>query len=281
MSSIIIHDWKEVKNEGNDFTFMPPEYHPVYWEVPRWWYMADEQVYTSCARVDFTRGYKIFIDGTTPLMHLKITWDGRNMKLTDEVDIRRILVCKDPNAVALGETTEYMDIRYNKYYPRFEIAFDGLNGDIDVPIDSPIVFTKNPSWKSGNTYEEGETVVALTGVWIGGDPPVVSRARFQTKAPGDTTWTDQPWFENVDENEEYSFVIQPGTEFIRFEQQVEETEKARSTSEFTPIKGIGGAVPPPACTPLYLLPDLGSPGISQRVCVDGEQLKLEEQPELV
>ena len=122
----------------------------------------------------------------------------------------------------------------NKYYPRFEIAFDGLNGDIDVPIDSPIVFTKNPSRKPGNIYEEGETVVALTGGGFCGDPPVVSRARFQTKAPGDTTWTDQPGPRML-MNEEYSFVVQPGTEFIRFE-QVEETEKGRTTSEFNKFK---------------------------------------------
>ena len=57
--------------------------------------MADEQVYTSCARVDFTVATR-FIDGNHTSDDLKITWDGRNMKLEDEVDIRRILVCKGP-----------------------------------------------------------------------------------------------------------------------------------------------------------------------------------------
>lgn len=276
MSEIVIHNWKEVSNEGNDFYFIRPVYHVTWWAVRRWWYKGDNSPYESCSRVDFTGGYQIYIDGTTPRMHLKIEWDGKDMKFTDERDIKRVLICQDLGAVTRGETTLYMDIEYVKSYPKFEIKFDGLDGSIDVPIDDPVVFTKDPEWDPANDYDPDNTIVAYTGVFIGGTPTIVSRARFQTKAQDDIEWTDIAWIEDVGENQPQSFVIPSDVTEVRFQHQVTETDLNRITNKWTSIQSINQPPPIIVCTPLNLLPDLGDSATGQRVCYEGETLIVED-----
>lgn len=275
MSSITIENWKEVENEGNDFDYVPPEYHPTYWEVPKWWYKGKRTVYTSCARVDFTGGYSIYIDGTTPRMRLTIEWDGNDMRFTNEIDIRRVLICRDIELVNRGETTEYIDIYYDKKYPKFEIVFDGLDGDIDVPIDDPVIFTEHPEWADDNEYTPGSTISAYAGVFVGGTPPLVSRARFETKADITADWVSTSW-NTVGDKALQSFVIPEGVEFVRFHHQVQETDSGIDTDKFTSIEGV--LVPDPiiVCTPLHLLPGLGDPATGQRVCYNGDTLIIED-----
>ena len=90
MSSISIHNWKQTDIDGTAFEFIEPEYHPTYWEVPRWWYKGDSTVYTSCVRVDLNDATSIYIDGTTPLMQLTIDYDGDGLRGSDWRDIRRV-----------------------------------------------------------------------------------------------------------------------------------------------------------------------------------------------
>ena len=276
MSSITIHNWQPVSNEGNDFDYVPPAYHPTYWEVPKWWYKGDRTVYTSCARVDFTGGYQIYIDGTTPRMQLTMEWDGSKMLFKNEIDIRRVLICKNLGEVNRDETTEYIDVYYNKKYPKFEIVFDGLDGNIDVPIDDPVIFTEDPKWKDDNVYTPGTVIYAYTGTFVGGTPPLVSRARFQTKTDIDADWNNEAWTNDVGDNELQSFTIPDGVEFVRFHHQVRETDKGINTNKFTSTEGV--LVPDPiiVCTPLHLLPDLGDAATGQRVCYEGDTLILED-----
>ena len=35
MSSITVHNWKEVSNDGPAFALVDPEYNPTYWDVPK------------------------------------------------------------------------------------------------------------------------------------------------------------------------------------------------------------------------------------------------------
>ena len=113
MSLITVHNWKQTDIDGSAFEFIVPEYHPTYWEVPKWWYKGDRTVYTSCARVDVNDVTSVYIDGTTPLMQITIDWDEDNtIEFKDVRDIRRILICAKDNIGAINrdESDEYIDI---------------------------------------------------------------------------------------------------------------------------------------------------------------------------
>ena len=173
MSSISIHNWKQTDIEGPAFQFMAPEYHPTYWEVPKWWYRGDRTVYTSCVRVDVNDTTSIYIDGTTPLMQITIDWDDANAVAFDNVrDIRRILVCAkdDIGAVNRGESDEYTDIEMlqgNFYKVRYDNYF---GPDVIEPLQGNI----KPVWVNGNDYGPfyQDPLPFITGSFVGGIEPV-------------------------------------------------------------------------------------------------------------
>ena len=277
MSEITITKWKEVKNEGRDFYFINPAFTENYWKVCRWWYKGKQSPYVNCSRVDF-KGYQIYINGTTPLMNLRIQWDGKDMRLFDPVDIQRILICRDLVAVNRRETTDYMDIWYNKSYPKFEVIFDDL--EIDIPIDDSAVITVNPKWDELNTYSVNSTITAYTGDYVGGVPPIETRSRFQRKTQGQSAWIDEPWELNKLPESPCYFTIPAFTSHVRFQYQVIETEENRIIDAFTPDQGVGAPPLPDTCTPLDLLPDLGAAVQGQRVCYDGDVIIVEDLPAL-
>jgi len=125
MARITIHNWKEVETEGG-FEYIEPEYGPFYWEVPKWWYRGNRTVYTSCTRVDYLNEYQIYIDGTTPNMHIDIYGDGQKLYFDHFVDVDRVLICRDLLPVNRRETTEYIDVDFS---PRdgYIVRWDGLD----------------------------------------------------------------------------------------------------------------------------------------------------------
>ena len=180
MSKISIHNWKQTDIEGSAFQFMAPEYHPTYWEVPKWWYRGDRTVYTSCARVDVNDTTSIYIDGTTPLMQITIDWDDDNAVSFDNVrDIRRILVCAKDNygAVIRGDSDEYTDIEMlqgNFYKVRYDNYF---GPDVIEPLQEDI----KPVWVNGNNYGPfyQDPIPFITGTFVGGIEPVTYEVRHK------------------------------------------------------------------------------------------------------
>ena len=93
MATIKIHNWKVTdEDDTGALVFVPPEYHPTYWEIPwKWWYKGDRCNYTSCVRVDIDDATSLYIDGTSPLMQIQIDWDGSAINFSNWRDIRRIM----------------------------------------------------------------------------------------------------------------------------------------------------------------------------------------------
>ena len=277
MSEITIRKFKLVSETGNDFNFIKSVYHRFYWEVCRWWYKGSQSPYVSCSRVDFTGGYKIYINGTTPRMNLRMVWDGNGLTFHEPIDIRRILICKDLELVNSRQTTEYIDIRYDKKYPKFVLVYNGIS---DIPIDDAPVITTLPRWNDMNDYEPLQTVIAYTGDYTGGIPPITTRARFQYKVGASTDWTHGDWENDKPVDTPMSLELLPDYTVVRFQYQVRETDLGRSTSAFTTEQEVGGEALIETCTPLNQLPDLGSSETGQRVCYNGDVVKVEELPAL-
>lgn len=126
MSAITVQNWKVVEDNSPYFQFVLPEYHVTYWEIPKWWWQGELTVYTSCARVDYFKEYEIYIDGTTPNMHIIIYADGNNIYFDEVVDVDRVLICRDVLPVNRRETDEYIDIDFT---PRdgYIVRWDGLD----------------------------------------------------------------------------------------------------------------------------------------------------------
>ena len=117
---------------NDDLIFVPPIYSPVYWEIPRWWKIReiDEPYkYESCARVDYGI-FQIYVDGTAPNMYIDIYVDGKFIYFNKWRSIRRVLICKDLEAVNQRTTSEYIDV---DFAPRdgYIVRYDGLEG-LDV-----------------------------------------------------------------------------------------------------------------------------------------------------
>ena len=75
MDKVKVKGWRVIDTEGSSLTYVPPEYHPTYWEIPKWYYKG-RYVYTSCIRIDVDGTTSIFIDGMTPLMEITVIYDG-------------------------------------------------------------------------------------------------------------------------------------------------------------------------------------------------------------
>jgi hypothetical protein len=180
MSSIVIKGWRVQKIEGDDFTYVPPEYHPTYWEVPKWWYKGDRTVYTSCMRVDGPKESTLYLDGITPLMQVTVTWDGDNT--LDFSDIRsmtraRICATSDLAAVSAGTSDEYIDIQFTGG-ELYRVVYDNYFGpDIQEPLQRDV----NPEWVNGigsyPTYTD--PIPFITGTYIGGVEPVTYEVRHK------------------------------------------------------------------------------------------------------
>lgn len=203
MSSISIHNWKQTDVDGAGFQFIEPQYHPTYWPIKRWWYKGANAPYVSCARVDYSGAlntYQVFIDGTTPLMNLKVEWTGTTLELTEERDIRRVMICQDFTAVNQG-SDEYMDIEYVDRVG-WVVRKNGLP---DPVIDTPPTWLQDPVWISSDPVELGETASAQTGSYEGGMPKSdgtqpLFRARWQVRNAGGTV-TSGAWINNPEELE--------------------------------------------------------------------------------
>ena len=118
--------------DSDELIFVPPIYSPVYWEIPRWWKIREinePYKYESCSRVDYGI-FQIYVDGTAPNMYIDIYVDGKFVYFNKWRSIRRVLICKDLEAVNQRTTTEYIDVDFS---PRdgYIVRYDGLSG-IDV-----------------------------------------------------------------------------------------------------------------------------------------------------
>ena len=127
MARIEIHNWKVVGDNDQVFEFVPPEYHTLYWEIPKWWWQGERAVYTSCARVDYLKEYEIYIDGTKPSMNIIIYADGNNIYFDKAVAVDRVLICRDVLPVNRRETDEYIDIDFTLPRDGYIVRWDGLD----------------------------------------------------------------------------------------------------------------------------------------------------------
>ena len=185
MASIKIHNWKVAdKDDTNTLVFVPPEYHPTYWEVPKWWYKGDRTVYTSCVRVDLNDETSIYIDGTTPLMQLTIDFDGDDLRGSDWRDIRRVLVCAkgDLGAINRGESDAYDDVEFFKDY-----YITRVNNYAPKVID-PLIAELKPTFYSELPVSAGSTSPFDTGTWHGGVEPVTYEWRHKAQDYQSDVW---------------------------------------------------------------------------------------------
>lgn len=184
MSSISIQNWKQTDIDGTDFELIAPEYHPTYWEVPKWWYKGERTVYTSCVRVDLNDETSIYIDGTTPLMQLTIDYDGNALKGSDWRDIRRVLVCAkgDLGAINRGESDAYDDVEFFKDY-----YITRVNNYAPEVID-PLISVLKPTFYSELPVAAGSTSPFDTGTWHGGVEPVTYEWRHKAQDYKSDVW---------------------------------------------------------------------------------------------
>lgn len=185
MATIKIHNWKVTETDDtNALVFIPPEYHPTYWEVPKWWYKGDRTVYTSCVRVDLNDTTSIYIDGTTPLMQIEIEWDGSKLKATNYRDIRRVMICAKGNLAAInqGVSDEYDDVEFFKDY--YIIRVDNHS----PTIVEPLIRMLKPEFYSELPVAAGSTAPFDTGTWNGGVEPITYEWRHKAKDYESDTW---------------------------------------------------------------------------------------------
>ena len=185
MATIKIHNWKVVdEDDTGTLVFVPPEYHPTYWEVPKWWYMGDRTVYTSCVRVDLNNETSIYIDGTTPLMQLTIDYDGDSLRGSDWRDIRRVLVCAkgDLGAINRGDSDEYDDVEFFQDY-----YITRVNNYAPEVID-PLIAVLKPEFYSELPVAAGSSAPFDTGTWHGGVEPVTYEWRYQAQNYQSDVW---------------------------------------------------------------------------------------------
>ena len=183
MATIKIHNWKVTEADDTDaLVFIPPEYHPTYWEVPKWWYKGDRTVYTSCVRVDLNDTTSIYIDGTTPLMQIQIDWDGSSLKATNYRDIRRVMLCDKDNlgAINQGVSDEYDDVEFFKTY--YIMRVDNYSPTIIEPLISVL----KPTFYSELPITAGAS--APFDTWNGGVSPVTYEWRYKAKDYESDEW---------------------------------------------------------------------------------------------
>ena len=185
MATIKIHNWKVVEEDDtNALVFIEPEYHPTYWEVPKWWYKGDRTVYTSCVRVDLNDTTSIYIDGTTPLMQLTIDYDGDKLRGSNWRDIRRVLVCAkgDLGAINRGESDAYDDVEFFKDY--YITRVDNYSPELADPLISvlkPIFYSELP-------VAAGSSSPFDTGTWHGGVEPITYEWRYKAQDYQSDAW---------------------------------------------------------------------------------------------
>lgn len=185
MATLKIHNWKVVdEDDTNTLVFVPPEYHPTYWEVPKWWYKGDQTVYTSCVRVDLNDEASIYIDGTTPLMQITIDYDGGNLKGSNWRDIRRILVCakNDKAAINQGVSDAYDDIEFFKDYYITRV------NNYALEVIDPLIRVLKPEFYSELPVAAGSSSPFDTGTWNGGVEPVTYEWRHKAQDYQSDVW---------------------------------------------------------------------------------------------
>ena len=185
MATIKIHNWKVVdEDDTNALVLVPPEYHPTYWEVPKWWYKGDRTVYTSCARVDLNDETSIYIDGTSPLMQLTLDYDGDNLRGSDWRDIRRVLVCAkgDLGAINRGDSDAYDDVEFFRDY--YITRVDNYAPKV---ID-PLITVLKPVFYSELPVAAGSSTPFDTGTWRGGVEPVTYEWRYRAQEYKSDIW---------------------------------------------------------------------------------------------
>ena len=162
------------ENTEGLFVFVPPIYHVKHWDIARWWGDYDTIKYENCARVDYEQD-QFYIDGYTPAMKITIEYVDGELLFSDYQDIRRVLICRDLEAVTRKETEEYIDIDFS---PR-----DGYvtrhNGYPETPPDEPDPPIIYDPWKKGARpvvtssslpITAGKVIECLSGSFTGGDP---------------------------------------------------------------------------------------------------------------
>jgi hypothetical protein len=185
MASISISNWKQVDIDGTAFEFIEPEYHPTYWEIPKWWYKGDTSVYTSCVRVDLDSVTSIYIDGTTPLMQITLEWDGSSLKATNYRDIDRVMICASNNLGPINrdESDDYTDIEFFKDYYIVRVI-----NYTPAPVIEPLIKVLKPQFYSELPVAAGSTAPFDTGTWNGGVEPITYEWRYKAQDYESDVW---------------------------------------------------------------------------------------------
>lgn len=228
MATIKIHNWEVTEaDDTGALVYVDPEYHPTYWEIPKWWYKGDRTVYTSCVRVDIDDATSLYIDGTTPLMQIQIDWDGSAINFSNWRDIRRVMAIAKGTLgpINRGESDAYTDFEFTDYdyTPR-------VGNYLPVPLLTRDI---NTAYDASNTYASGSDLVFTTATFTGGKPPVGYRWRVQQRSSPDDPWVNAPWTNYNNTVQQIVFVISelPGG-------QVRAQSQARDAS--SPVVQVNG-----------------------------------------
>lgn len=202
MATIKIHNWEVAEaDDTGALVYVDPEYHPTYWEIPKWWYKGERTVYTSCVRVDIDDATSLYIDGTTPLMQIQIDWDGSSITFSNWRDIRRVMAIAKGTlgAINRGESDAYTDFEFTDYdyTPR-------VGNYLPTP---PLTRITQTTYDASNTYASGSDLVFTTATFTGGKEPVNYRHRAQQRPSPDDSWTNSPWISYDNTAQEVVFVI--------------------------------------------------------------------------
>ena len=185
MDQIKVKGWRVIDTEGSSLTYVPPEYHPTYWEIPKWYYKG-RYVYTSCIRIDVDGSTSIFIDGMTPLMEITVTYDGTTINFKDIRSIYRARINATANnaAVSARESDEYVDVlftggeNYRVVYGNYD------NPNLNVPLQADV----KPKRDDDGRYVYTDPIPFKTGTWLGGKDPIERKWRYKQQQDG-KDWT--------------------------------------------------------------------------------------------
>ena len=134
---------------------------------------------------------------------------------------------------------------YTQHVDVVEVVDSDGNPWEPVPGPDPwdeLVVADKPLWHESNIYEEGNTLTATTGTFIGGDPDNTTyRWRFQTRDKAEDAWVNGTWTNYPNDLQQVSYSNVSGGQ-IRFQIQARDSttdpENVVQVNSFTAVKDV-------------------------------------------
>lgn len=145
---------------------------------------------------------------------------------------------------SVEESVEYPSA-YLKRVEIVEVVDQDGNPWEPVPGPDPwddLVVADKPLWHESNIYDEGNTLTATTGTFVGGDPDNTTyRWRFQTRDKAADSWVNGTWTNYPNDLQQVSYSNVSGGQ-IRFQIQgrdaVTDPENVVQVNSFTNTKDV-------------------------------------------